>query len=795
MKFKVTFYSEKKIKTAILLGMKTLHIYPTSRSIRHVKARYRAENRLLPTLMRIDEFEHRLMLLPNLKMVDPLLRQLLLREASHFEAFESLKINRDLVRFFTKGEAIFKFFEELSHEEVSFDALMDADAYAEFGEHIEILATLQDRYEEILATKGLTDRLFLPKIYQINRAFIDQYDRFEFHLEGSLSHFELNLLDQVAKHKPLIVHLQTSRFNRKLQERFAKRGIVLPSEGMVSFDLQSRAILSVDSTPSKISAQVWHVQERLEQIPLLLVAVQQMVNEGIDPDRIVVILPDERFKEQLQLYDRFKNFNFAMGFDYAKEECFKRLEAIYHYAKSFSKESRELLLKYGVTQEYLDGLSFSQSVGVEQFFEMLEPVGLDLERDMVAEQRIRFGRIFTQVHHPLSTWLFLWLNALKGLSLDDVRGGKVTVMGALETRGVAYDGVVIVDFNDGVVPAIPAKDAFLNSSVRQFANLPTKSDREALQKQLYKRILEQAKRATIIYALGDNRTPAGYLYELGLGLGDPKRANLQLLYPQASKISKAIDPIIKNFDARTITWSATRLKIFLSCKRKYYYHYVQQLKAPQEEINEGRVLHEILDKLFAEDEQFSDAIAMQKRLDYLLEEHPQLRGNDPKLHYLKALWRAKFKPFIETQLRHFSAGWRVMRREMPIGGTIRGVPFKGTVDRIDQTDTATLVLDYKSGSITQANRSKHLDKLTDFQMSIYARLLEGRVQNLSLAFVEVLNGGKITPVAALEEKSELLDEKIQELLSITELNCLRTEEVSQCQYCDYRLLCERGEYL
>jgi len=40
---------------------------------------------------------------------------------------------------------------------------------------------------------------------------------------------------------------------------------------------------------------------------------------------------------------------------------------------------------------------------------------------------------------------------------------------------------------------------FLNSNIRKLAKLPTRGDREAHQKQLYKRLLERAEIATIIY--------------------------------------------------------------------------------------------------------------------------------------------------------------------------------------------------------------------------------------------------------------------------------------------------------
>jgi len=774
--------------------MKTVHIYPTSRAIRHLRQRYQEHNQLLPSLMRIDEFERRAIMLPNLKMVDSLQRRLLLQKAASFEAFTSLKINRDLVRFFTKSDAIFKFFEELSHEAVSFEDLIQGDAYVEFAEHIEILEELLEGYGALLAERGLTDRVFVPQQYQLNLGFVESYDRFELHLEGYMSRFELSLIAQIAQHRPMIVHLQTSKFNTKVQERFLEMGIELPMDAMVSFDLGSQRILETSPVPYRLTAQVWHVEERLQQIPLLLTSVQEMVNEGIAPEQIVVILPDESFKETLHCYDHLNNFNFAMGFDYAKSRAYKRLEAILGYWQGYAKESLLLLQKYAIEPEELLRIAPKEQVTVEVFFERMAPFGLDLERQVVEERWVYFRRIFGEEEMAMSVWLFLWLKQLSELSLDDVRGGKVTVMGALETRGVSYEGVVVIDFNDGIVPAIPAKDAFLNSSLRKFANLPTKNDREALQKQIYKRLLEQAKRATIIYSLSNNKMPAGYLYELGLGEGEAKEVDMRLLYAQPSQIIPVEDPIIDNFDATQITWSATRLKTLLTCRRKYYYQYVQQLQAKEEEqINEGAFLHKLLEHLFAGRSHFEDASELREAMHRLLDQ--LLPENDPKINYLKLLWRAKLEPFIATQMEHFNAGWRVMERERHIVGEIRGIRFKGVVDRIDQTDTHTLVLDYKSGSISEANRTKNLEKLTDFQMSIYAELLGREHRYLALAFVELFNGGAISHITLPEEKQERLYELIEELKSLTSLRCERCEEVSACQYCDYRLLCERGEYL
>ncbi|CAA6799183.1 MAG: FIG00388203: hypothetical protein [uncultured Sulfurovum sp.] len=773
--------------------MKILKIYPTSRAIRNERLKQKEHDTLLPTLMRVDEFEKRAIILPELAMVDPLQRTLFLQEASQFDSFASLKINRELIRFFTKSDAIFKFFEELSHEDVSFDALVDGDAYVEFTEHIEVLEQLLLNYKQLLASKGLTDRAFVPSSYRLNRGFVESYDGFEFFLEGYLSYFELRLMEQIAEHKSFVIHMHTSKFNLKAQERFVELGIELENDAYVVFDLQSKTVLRSVKNEQVIKAEVLAVEERLAQVPLLLEAVQKMVNSGISADDIVVILPDESFKETVKLYDKLNNFNFAMGSDFNKMKAYKQLESIYKHWQVFSDESQFLLKKYEINVEDVNKINLTEKQNVEQFFQILETLKLAKKRPEVVENMAQFKQVFSTDYMTMKSWMFLWLKKLSKLTLDDVRGGKVTVMGALETRGVSFKGVVVVDFNDGIVPSIPAKDNFLNSGLRKFAKLPTKNDREALQKQLYKRILEQAETSTIIYSKSNNKAPASYLYELGLGLGKDAVANMELLYNEPNMVVEIEDPVMKNFDASAITWSATRLKTFLTCKRKYYYNYILNLKPKEEdELNEGRFLHKLLEHLFKEKTFFESREQMKSDIDRLLDQ--LLETNSPKIAYSKLLWKAKLEKFIDAQLYHFKAGWRVAAREEQIIGAIGGINFKGVVDRIDQDSTGTFVLDYKSGSLTEANRTKNLEKLTDFQMSIYSEILKEKFQNLNLAFVEIFTG-KIVEVTVLEEKTALLHEIIAELKSTREVVAERCDDVSKCQYCHYTLLCGRGVYL
>jgi hypothetical protein len=85
--------------------MNQLHIYPTSRALRTVSQSHRENEGFLPALMRMDEFEKRAVLIDGCTQIDPIQRILFLKEASKFEAFQLLKVDRDLVRFFYKSGA------------------------------------------------------------------------------------------------------------------------------------------------------------------------------------------------------------------------------------------------------------------------------------------------------------------------------------------------------------------------------------------------------------------------------------------------------------------------------------------------------------------------------------------------------------------------------------------------------------------------------------------------------------------------------------------------------------------
>lgn len=435
------------MKRCEMLSRNELHIYPTSRALREISIGYKQQEGFIPTLMRMDEFENRVTRVEEKRLVDTLQRILFLREAARFERFKILNVDLDLIRFFTRSDAIFKFFEELTAEKVSFEKLREADAYAEFDQHLDILEELLANYRTLLESRGLIDRAFLPIEYRLNEGFIQNYQKIEIHLEGYLSRHEFELLERVSKKTPLWIHYTTSRFNQKMQERFESYGIELPTESEVTVDFSTKKVLHASPVKSKIDAAVYQINERTEQIAFAYEQIEKLVQEGISPEKIVLILPDENFKAYFALYDRFNNLNFAMGYDYTQERGYKCLEALYGYWRSYEKEYWILLERYGVDLGKVEQAKASKHCGVGDFMDSLSHLELlDVPRDENRDKEIKYNeRIYEKYLHFIHTfkgehvshkeWLYLWMQALSEVTLDDVRGGKVTVMGVLETRG------------------------------------------------------------------------------------------------------------------------------------------------------------------------------------------------------------------------------------------------------------------------------------------------------------------------------------------------------------------------
>lgn len=772
--------------------MNRLFLYPTSRAVREAKKRYGDREGFLPQMMRIDEFEKRAILVEGASLVDKNERILILREAVEGIEAERLHIDKTLLRFLSDSEAFFRFFEELGVENVSMQRLAEADAYAEFAEHIALLARLRERYRTLLHERGLIDKEELPEKYRLNLSYIASFDEIVVEAEGYFSCFEMRLFTDIAAHVPLFVRLRTHRFMHKMIDRFAEAGIVLPEEAETTISLGEKRVVSAKEKPVRIEAKTIAVEERLEQAAAIMAEVDEMVRSGIAPEAIAVVVPDETFAEVLRRFDRAGNFNFAMGIGLTRFAYFRALDRLLERMKNPFADTDETPEALGVAEDWRERLAIGRT-GIEVFFKALDTVmPLPPKRavDKIETLKERYEKIFENYRLEPTEWLALWRQALAEVSLDDIGGGKVTVMGVLETRAAAFEGVVIADFNEAYVPARSSKERFLNTQVRRFAKLPTREDREALQKHYYVRLLEKARKATIVYATSDARLPSRFLYELGLTEGVRVRYGFDILYPNMPVIAtRQGDPKVA-FDATAHAWSASRLKCFLECRRKYFYKYIAKIDPlPLEEPLEGSVVHAVLQRVHSEVAE--DEAVLIERIEKAFAQTVPL--DTPLYRFKTALWSDMLRGYAKAQAAHFAEGWRVAAREEAFVCEIAGLRFEGRIDRIDTKADRTLLIDYKTGTVPNLTKTFDPEKTVDYQMAIYASA-KGIEEESALVYCKVFEEGEFVPVTHLTERIEALHDRLEEIKSMRYLEATRCEEEQRCRYCDYALLCGRAAY-
>lgn len=746
----------------------------------------------------MGELMSRALIVEDFRSVDRDTRTLALLEAAEFKSFSHLMIERNFFTFTRNADFLFRFFEELSGELVELSALDSADTYGDFAEHISILSLLQERYRRICMQKRYLEPMFIHERYRLNRAWIRSLETIEIEAEGYLTNFELKILNEIALEIPVVILFDANRFNRKMQEKFRASGLEVESGFRYRMDLGKRTVLEQSKAHSTVRIESTPFSERLLQAAFVKQKVYEMIREGIDPERIAVVLPDERFAPFLRRFDSEANFNFAMGESLSNSRFVSLCEALMRYAENRSVENalRIARLHEGDIETFTH--RYNKPVGGEAFnalvAEMLQNESDDAVRTIVENELFHFQRLLDELgDSPLRAVMHLFVNRLKERSIDDVRGGKVTVMGVLETRACTFEGVIIVDFNEAYVPHRSDKDLFINSAVRERAGLPGTQEREALQKLFYHRLMQRAKKVSIAYVSNETVLPSRFLKELNVPSERrySERAWAEILLNTVPKRQLAPAPVEGKYDFASQPLSATGLKVFLECRRKFYHRYVEKLaehKPPREmpeEYEIGNALHHALRMVYTEQRRFENAASLKASVAQKL---AQVSGDTELERYLQQVWLKRLEPFFEQEAARFRAV-EVVACERQLQVPYLGMTLTGQIDRIDRGPDGLEVLDYKSGSYPLYT-AKTVEGATDFQLEFY-HLLASQIDAVSFCGYYDLNRGNIVREPVMALKFERLTQHLESIRSTDHFVFEQTEDLAKCRFCAYVHLCAR----
>ncbi|WP_120908683.1 ATP-dependent deoxyribonuclease AddB [Helicobacter pylori] len=773
----------------LFLEKTPLFVFSSTRRLKHF---YLEQGEgFLPSAMSMGSFFEQAFYIPNKKKIPNSTRLILMIDTIKAIAKEKKSILEGLLLFensflgyLESTSFLFDLFDELSSACIKLNELSFKDIYLDYEKHLEVLEMIYDRYIKKLEKLDFYDKIMQEKP-AILKEFFEHFSSIEWHLDGFMSVFERQCLLEVAELVPITLHLSCDKYNQKFLEFL---NLKLETDCDYSIDFKTQKILSQTPKRQKIEPKLYANSSYLKQSALVLQTIEEYLQKDNDPNKMAIITPNADFLPFLKLLDQNNNLNFAMGLGAKNSPYYTELVKILEdlQTSGFDLSASPLLDLESLTLPLLEQQSSKEKAPLKEAHSQIMHQ-YHLLKD-------------TLQNYSLKDLLHLYLQEFEAnFRLDDSSGGKIRVMDTLETRGMQFDKIVIVDFNEICVPSLKDCDLFLNSALRKSLNLPTLLDKKNLQKHYYYQLFKNSKEIALSYIESETSKASNMLLELDLHT-EPIKDAYTLFAP--SPLKDYQEEEIKAAIPKDFSFSASSLNAFLTCKRRFYYHYMKRFKeSPKDENNSavGSLLHELLKEAYEKDK---TPYALEERLIWLLETRENITPKE-RLDTLVAL--KKIQAFYTKEKERFKAKIKILDLEKSFETIIQGVIFKGRIDRIDKTaDNEIILLDYKFKSDLKLDNMSKTQReglspieiaqiSTDYQMAIYAFALKNLGYKGPIkAFFYDLRKGEL-----LEEDELVLQAKMDHLeFSLIpklkqEIDFEKTLEVKDCEYCSFKDMCNR----
>lgn len=778
------------------LSLQNLHsrellVFPSRRAL----LQHHKSEGICPPSMLLGEFFTKAVYYPNKSIIPAHLRKFILgrvlREYDRERANlleHGLVFERKFLAYLQSSEFFLRFFDELFVHNVAISEIPLLDTYGEYEDHLRILEEVYERYCAFLEQHGWVHRSW---DFCLAHLWLEEFSSVKIMLCGVLSPFELAILREVAKVCEVYVCFDVRQNTRGFWDIFDVP-LELDSHFCYTFAYPSGALVAKTPLDSVSHIHAYSFLSRIEQVGAIRGQIAQWLERGVEPEEMSIVLPQEDFTRYLQVLDREQNFNYAMG------KAFKHTE--FYHTLCAQLEDTPQSLRACVAQSF-DSLSAQEKAQYSAFKQGLDEIVYQYEAIHAFLDDVSFSEVAQS-----------FLHEIEGLSVDDVYGGRIRVIGALESRGVALPYVILVDCNDGVIPHFRDNDLFLNTALRSKLGIPTTYDKEKLQVLYYKNLLLGAKEAVALCVQDDKNTPAHLLEELGCEV----RACIQSIFEHTLeqiptyKQERYVGRLHKVF-------SPTSFNVLVQCKRRYCFQYMLRLRESQEAseaASMGILAHEALQKAYepyvGKLVNLADIDCVQKTCEQYL--RAQILGNAIDRANIEILW-LDLVGFFDFERKNIAANgaFEILGLEQELENfVIEGYTFcRARVDRIQRSsDGKVLVIDYKY-------KNNFKDDKEDFALELYTIALSAKYGAVRAVYYDIKKAACIPQTEGKREKlvstlgaieghfsaqgvdkeneveiaytHEVGDDKLTKGYGVFEA----AEGSNPCQYCAYKSLCGR----
>ena len=323
----------------------------------------------------------------------------------------------------------------------------------------------------------------------------------------------------------------------------------------------------------------------------------------------------------------------------------------------------------------------------------------------------------------------------------------IQLMGLLETRALDFDHVILLNVNEGVLPAGKKNNSLLPLDIKKKFGLPSYQEQDAVFAHHFYRLLQRAQKVDLIYQsssddFGSGAEPSRFIEQIKHEFPPLGITVNEIPYEPETEIS-AKEKVIKK-DQNTLKkikahlahgLSPSAINKYLTCPLDYYYRYVLDL-GEQEELEEdiqsstfGTCIHNTIEKLhenhlgkaldsiiLKEFETKCDQILTDEFLSFFAKEDLERGKNlltfEAAKKYVREFLRFQKSLNEKNQIVHLATEQKIKATaEVHLAGREQIVHLKGTIDSILTVGGLPHLLDYKSGRVEINDLKLYSNKL------------------------------------------------------------------------------------
>lgn len=304
------------------------------------------------------------------------------------------------------------------------------------------------------------------------------------------------------------------------------------------------------------------------------------------------------------------------------------------------------------------------------------------------------------------------------------------VIGVLESRNIAFDTVIMLDVNEGIMPQAKKINPLIPLGIYDILGIPSPEYNEEIFRYYFYRLIRSARNVHLIYIDAEDKPRSRYIEQLiwqeeqaarTVGVVKVDKSNRKINVHRRN-ISPSIDKTEKIRGLlKQKVFSPSAIDDYVTCPVLFYYRQILKFEEKKiagddiEAVDRGKIIHSILHETFLH--YLNNEITKSSYKEIILEMRAVVekqfisREASGDYYLFKKLTAFKLESFLKKHIGELENPFIIKDLESRIEGVLnigdQIVNMRGIIDRIDYFPHSNeyVIADYKTGGIKQYPRS------------------------------------------------------------------------------------------